>query len=261
MSKIVTDSKNYSDIADAIRAKGISGTFKPNEMADAIESIEGGGDVPDYSLVITQLAAGKASEVVWYGEEIPDYGLTYYGYQARRLLKRGTPITRIGNAALQNATIDIASDFFDEILYLGEYALAFDPANTDTFTIPKWNGKDVDGKIKQSVFRRSSRVTKYILPSMQYIGDYLWYQRTEALSVQIGSIGKGVLQCNQKPFGSTKGTATIEIYVDGDHLDAVSTAITNQASATYTFIFKASEDTTYNGTAYSAGDTMLTIGS
>lgn len=42
MSKIVTDSKNYSDIADAIRAKGISGTFKPNEMADSIESISGG---------------------------------------------------------------------------------------------------------------------------------------------------------------------------------------------------------------------------
>lgn len=259
--KVVTDSKNYTDIASAIREKGVEGSFKPAEMAAAIESIEGGGGVPDYSLVVTQLSAGKPSEVVWYGEEIPDYALTYYAYQARRLLKRGTPITRIGNAGLQNATVDIASDFFDEILYLGEYALAFDPTNINTFTIPKWNGKDINGKIQGSVFRRSSHVTKYILPSMQYIGDYLWYQRTDVLSVQIGSIGKGVLQCNQRPFGSTKGTATIEIYVDGAHLDAVSTAITNQASATYTFIFKASEDTTYNGTAYSAGDTMLTIGS
>lgn len=53
MGKIVTDSQNYSDIADAIRAKGISGTFKPNEMADAIESISSGGITPSGSINIT----------------------------------------------------------------------------------------------------------------------------------------------------------------------------------------------------------------
>ena len=39
----LTLSKWYKDIADAIRAKGISDTFKPSEMAAAIRSIGGGG--------------------------------------------------------------------------------------------------------------------------------------------------------------------------------------------------------------------------
>lgn len=41
----LTNSKNYKDIADAIRSKGVSGDFKPSEMAPAIRSIGGGDDV------------------------------------------------------------------------------------------------------------------------------------------------------------------------------------------------------------------------
>lgn len=41
----LTNSKNYKDIADAIRAKGVSGDFKPSEMAAAIRSIGGGDDI------------------------------------------------------------------------------------------------------------------------------------------------------------------------------------------------------------------------
>ena len=41
----LTNSKNYKDIADAIRSKGVSGDFKPSEMAAAIRSIGGGDDV------------------------------------------------------------------------------------------------------------------------------------------------------------------------------------------------------------------------
>ena len=42
MATVLTDNQHYSDIADAIRAKGVSGTFLPSEMADAIASITGG---------------------------------------------------------------------------------------------------------------------------------------------------------------------------------------------------------------------------
>lgn len=41
----LTNSKNYKDIADSIRSKGVSGDFKPSEMAAAIRSIGGGDDV------------------------------------------------------------------------------------------------------------------------------------------------------------------------------------------------------------------------
>ena len=41
MATVLTDNKHYSDIAAAIRAKTkSSGTYKPSEMAAAIEGIE-----------------------------------------------------------------------------------------------------------------------------------------------------------------------------------------------------------------------------
>lgn len=45
MAIVTTDSQNYADIAEAIRNKGVNGSFKPNQMAQAIEDIESGGGV------------------------------------------------------------------------------------------------------------------------------------------------------------------------------------------------------------------------
>lgn len=45
----LTLSQWYKDIANAIRSKGISGTFKPSEMADAIRGIGGGDTVLKYT--------------------------------------------------------------------------------------------------------------------------------------------------------------------------------------------------------------------
>ena len=45
MAMILTDSSNYSAIAEAIREKtGTEDTYKPSEMAAAIEAIQGGGE-------------------------------------------------------------------------------------------------------------------------------------------------------------------------------------------------------------------------
>lgn len=45
MSIVLTDSVNYTNIANAIREKGVNGTFKPSQMAQAITSIPAGGNV------------------------------------------------------------------------------------------------------------------------------------------------------------------------------------------------------------------------
>lgn len=42
MAIVTTNDQHYSDIADAIRDKGVNGVFKPNEMASAIQSISTG---------------------------------------------------------------------------------------------------------------------------------------------------------------------------------------------------------------------------
>ena len=54
MGIVTIDDTNLTNIANAIRSKnGASDTYKPNEMASAIESIEtgGGGETPEYTRV------------------------------------------------------------------------------------------------------------------------------------------------------------------------------------------------------------------
>ena len=55
MSIVLTDSKHYTDIANAIREKnGKTDTYKPSEMAAAIEEISGGGggSALDYTVTV-----------------------------------------------------------------------------------------------------------------------------------------------------------------------------------------------------------------
>lgn len=56
MALIFTDDQNYSDIADAIRAKnGSSDTYLPSEMADAIAAISGSGSGgTDFIVTVTK---------------------------------------------------------------------------------------------------------------------------------------------------------------------------------------------------------------
>lgn len=61
---IITDKRNYEDIADAIREKGVNGTFKPSEMGNAIRSIQGEGTSGVTSV------NGRVGAVVLYSEDI-----------------------------------------------------------------------------------------------------------------------------------------------------------------------------------------------
>lgn len=54
MAIVTTNDQNYSNIADAIRAKGVNGVFKPSEMADAIASIPTGGGASYVDVTLTQ---------------------------------------------------------------------------------------------------------------------------------------------------------------------------------------------------------------
>jgi hypothetical protein len=46
-----TDDQHYQDIADAIRAKGVSGEFTPAQMAEAIGDIGAGGGTSNWTLI------------------------------------------------------------------------------------------------------------------------------------------------------------------------------------------------------------------
>ena len=75
---------------------------------------------------------------------------------------------------------------------------------------------------------------------------------------EIGSEGYTVTAVAQNTFNlCTQSGLTITIYTNGSHADTLVSDVRRYATNA-TIIIKASEATTYNGTSYAAGDTILT---
>lgn len=65
MAMVTVNDSNLYDIADSIRAKlGVQTTYKPSQMADAIDSIGGGGITPTGTKEITITENGTTTEDV-----------------------------------------------------------------------------------------------------------------------------------------------------------------------------------------------------
>ena len=81
---------------------------------------------------------------------------------------------------------------------------------------------------------------------------------TSLQNCEIGSITHGVTEIGDYVFyGCTQTGLTITVYTTGAYTDTALTNIRNGATNA-TIIIKAAEATTYNGTAYSAGETIIT---
>ena len=78
-------------------------------------------------------------------------------------------------------------------------------------------------------------------------------------TAEFGSVGYPVTgKSDDSPFtGCTQTGLTITVYVKGDFADTL-LANFRDGATNATIILKASEDTTYNGTSYAAGETMIT---
>ena len=77
-------------------------------------------------------------------------------------------------------------------------------------------------------------------------------------TAEFGSIGYSVTAARPDIFtGCTQTGLTITVYTTGTYADTLLANIRNGATNA-TIIIKASEDTTYNGTSYAAGETMIT---
>ena len=82
---------------------------------------------------------------------------------------------------------------------------------------------------------------------------------TKLTSVTIGSVGYGLatMEASNMFYGCTQVGLTITFYTTGANVDGFLTKFRNNATNA-TIVVKASEATTYNGTSYAAGSTILT---
>lgn len=113
----------------------------------------------------------------------------------------------------------------------------------------RWNGSN---------FAYCADLKTAVISNSNGLGASEFAYCTALESVQLGKVGTQVLVSNSNTFnGCTQSGLTITVYCTGANADTQLTRCRGGATNA-TIIIKASEDTTYNGQSYSAGDVMVT---
>lgn len=108
------------------------------------------------------------------------------------------------------------------------------------------------------IFRDNPSLTTVHAPGVaRVVGGYHFSGSTHITDITIGSVGHSLTSLATSNNFISSASLVVTIYTVGDYVDTLLSKI--RASATNgTIVIKASENTTYNGTSYSAGDTILT---
>lgn len=236
MAVIKTDSRHYNDIADAIRAKGISGYFKPSQMSDAIADISTDGvSISDGIIIKSRDEQGYATSV--------DF------YKADGVVNAGTFRVPSGNSIWQKL---ISISFMNVVTSLQQDC--FRGSQITEFSLP-----DVT-EIGGDALRLLPNATSIYLPKLTSISQaqYVFGESLKLQNVQIGSIGYTVTNLrNNEFYADTQSFLTVTVYSNAAYANTILANIRNGA-INGTIIIKASEDTVYEGNRYSAGDTLVT---
>ena len=253
-------------------ANGITGK-NDTTLSDAVASLADGygqGGQSYEGIEVVTDSNGKITDYIFHMETVPDFAFNCLG--SSRDYKDGTPYVsfavkpkHIGTRAFNLARVRMDWSGLSEVETInGSYSLAADftrynVALDNVVNLPKFVGYTATDNATYlfcSYSDYSPRV--FNLPVCTIIPQYAWYRFTvTGLNVTIGSIGHAVTDSKLQPFGSTsKASGTVTIYTKGDVLDTLRTAVQQNAGANISFIYKAAEATTYNGTSYQAGDTI-----
>lgn len=256
MDEYMIQGSTLTDIADAIREKtGDSALMTPAEMATAIASIPSGTTVTDGIVVKARNADGFITEVDKYGDCGTDefgcgssgYRNFPYGYLETVTLH---DCTILGTSAMQNRFIQTINGL-EQIVNCGESC--FMNVSIVAISLP------AAAYVGTACFRDLYQTCKSVsLPVLQAAGSYIFQSSTRLETVQIGSIGHPApTNLNQPFYACTQSGLTITGYQTGANVDTL-VANYRRNATNATIIIKASEATTYNGTSYAAGDTILT---
>lgn len=253
-------------------ANGITGK-SDTTLSDAVASLADGygqGGISQGIEVVTD-SNGKITDYILHMETVPDFVLNYLGYN-RIDNTDGVPNVKfavkpkhIGNYAFYQAHVKMDWSGLSEVETInGRYSLAigfgrYNNALSDVVNLPKFVGYTATDNAMYLFCSNSTYAPRvFNLPVCTVIPPYAWYRfSVTGLDVTIGSIGHAVTESGTQPFISTsKASGTVTIYTTGDVLDTLKSAVQQSAGANISFVYKAAETTTYNGTSYQAGDTI-----
>ena len=284
MSDYLIHDSTLEDIADAIRSKtGGSALINPENMA---EEIDGLAAVTDGIVVKAMDANGYATEIDLYCNNgiVPNNlfrsgnnnnPTITHGFTLLQKINFKTPITTIGNHAFNwlSALTEIDLDF-SALTSVGDYAfmgcnlpITVRVSSGASFSSTAFNSSKIVGfyteasQINNNQCASCSALKTFEAPKATRLGSYsssILYRCTGLQTVLLGGVGFGVTAWGTGNFsGCTQSDLTVTAYTNGTYVDGLLSNIRNGATNA-TIIIKASENTTYNGTTYNAGDTILT---
>lgn len=209
MSKVLVSEENLTNIANAIREKnGETTTYKPGDMATAIQEISGGA--PKKGFIVNQWDDnGKALDVSIVGmTEIPD---RYFQVDDAAnclhyttIFRLPSNLTKIGSRAFMGRNSDLTSvDIPDSVTFIGEYCF---------YECRKLNYKKLPPaltSIEGYTFYNCFEMTFTELPNtITSIGKYAFY---DCERIKITKIPDGVTTIGEQAFGYCKLIKTLEL--------------------------------------------------
>lgn len=104
MANVLVDETALQDIADAIRTKnGTENTYKPGQMADAIEAIPSGGITPTGTVNITQNGTTDVTQYASANVNVPN---SYAAGDEGKVVSNGALVAQGSDTVTQNGTVD-----------------------------------------------------------------------------------------------------------------------------------------------------------
>ena len=104
MATVTVNDSNLYDIADSIRAKlGVQTTYKPSQMADAIDAISGGGITPTGTISITQNGTTDVTNYASASVSVPN---SYSASDEGKVVSNGALVSQTSDTVTANDTYD-----------------------------------------------------------------------------------------------------------------------------------------------------------
>lgn len=248
-----------TQVANAIRTKG--GTSEslafPSGFVSAVESIpSGSATITDGIVIKARNADGFATSIDYYGTQV--YRKQFWN----RTTVDGTWIY-LQSVNFENTVTVIKQSAFEKCKVLQSINLS----NVETIegnafmeciSLVSLNLPNLTSLANYAFATCTSLETIIAPKNINWLGGRLFSGCTALQTAQLGSVGYGVTGIHSEIFQNcTQNGLTITVFTTGSYVDNAVANVRNGATNA-AIIIKASEATTYNGTSYAAGDTILT---